>query len=120
MIANTYIDFSDDNIGYEQLAQALDTLDVDWTYYRDNGCQGLCSVVEDENTEQKPQLAFEFPASQVMENGEPTIKFGVYAGIYEGMKKTLFSIRDQLKSNTMEVLTLAISGGNILFVIGEA
>ena len=53
MIANTYIDFSDDNIGYEQLAQALDTLDVDWTYYRDNGCQGLCSVVEDGNKEQK-------------------------------------------------------------------
>lgn len=116
---NDHVDFNDDDFGYEILAQALDSLGVDWTYYRDNGYQGYCSVVSHDYKVLKPQLAFEIPASQTMKNGETTIKFGVYAGIYDAIKQTLLSIRDQLKNESIQLMTLAVNGDEMLFVLGD-
>lgn len=118
------INFEDDNVGYEQIAQALQTLGLDWEHVRDHGLEAECSVIlgtQDDPEVTDPQRAFDLPSSGTCSNGTPvTFAFPIYAGIYEGIKGTILNLRDQLKCPTMNLVTMTVRKHRMHFVVCKA
>ena len=112
------IDFEDDDVGYEQVANALKTIGFDWKKASTLGyAANVCVVVGDKLT--KPQLCFDLEPNQPMLNGQPPIAFGVYAGVYDGIKQTVQQIRAMSghEDDTM-ISCLCLDGHHLLLTIG--
>ena len=107
------IDFQDINIGYEQVAQNLKKIGLDWEMVRDHGIE--CKVMIGSR---EPQLAFELPASPTMANGEATIAFGIYAGIFDGLKQTMAHINSG-PGKKRKIQSMAHGQNSLLIHVGS-
>ena len=109
-----YKDIDED---YECFVDYMKMLDMDWEAIRDKGITAEVMIfLSTDPSKLKFQPCFTIPANQPMENGLPAIEFGIWAGVWTGIKGVLEMLEAQVKK-PMRVLSASGRSNELRFTV---
>ena len=99
------------DVDYECFVEYMKMLDMDWEKIKEKGmiAEVMLCLNPDPAT-YRYQPCFTLPPNSVMENGMQSIEFGIWVGVWKGIKGVIEMISAQTKK-PMRVIT-ACGGGN--------